>query len=242
MDIPYYTIPFKLSQESLDWIKTITDPLVQEFQEKGVGQSGLLYDPLTSQQKLEWLSSNAWQEINKHFERLGLVPDTSCIQFFVYKSMEARKDIRGNPHIDTYAGIGEIVPARFNILLNGDDDQEMVWWDTIVPWQNEPNIHIVEFEHPEYPDKKSPRAQARGDNSEERWATVGEPVYRCNELTKFNQYASFVRTDKLHALNWTAKNPRLILSIRFLQEWSIIREALEHYLVFDGLYGTLSET
>jgi hypothetical protein len=229
MDIPYYTIPFKLSQESLDWLKTITDPLVQEFQEKGVGQSGLLYDPLTPQQKLEWLSSDAWQEINKHFEPLKLVPDTSRIQFFVYKSMEARKDIRGNPHIDTYAGIDEIVPARFNILLNGDDDQEMVWWDTIVPWQNEPKIHIVQFPRPEYPDGKlSPRAQAKGENAQERWATMGEPVYRYNQLTKFNEYASFVRTDKLHALNWTAKNPRLILSIRFLQEWSIIKQQCEH--------------
>ena len=227
MDIPYYTIPFKLSQESLDWIKTITDPLVQEFQEKGIGHSGLLYDTLSPEQKDEWLSSTSWQEINKHFEPLGLVPDTSRIQFFVYKKMEVRSDIRGNPHIDTHEGIKEIVPARFNILLNGDDDQEMVWWDTIVPWQNEPNIHIVEFQHPEYPDKKSPRAQVRGNTIEERWTTVGEPVYRCNTLTKINECASFVRTDKLHALNWTAKNPRLILSIRFFQEWSTIKEVLE---------------
>jgi hypothetical protein len=57
---------------------------------------------------------------------------------------------------------------------------------------------------------------------EERWTTVGEPEYRCSTLTKFNEYASFVRTDTLHAINWDEKNPRLVLSVRYQEPWDMI--------------------
>lgn len=227
MDIPYYTIPFSLSQDTLDYIKTITDPIVEEFQRTAPLDAGLLHNVLSPEETTKWFASPYWLEIKKHFEPLGLVPDERMVQLFVYKTRSPKPDPRGNPHIDTYDGVLGIVPARFNILLNGDDDQEMVWWDSAVPWQTDSRIHVDEFPQPKNPLKTFKRAQVKGKGVPERWSLIGEPAYKTKNLTKLNEYASFVRTDKLHAINWNGAHPRLILSIRFLCDWEVIAKALQ---------------
>ena len=145
------------------------------------------------------------------------------IQFFIYKRIERPKaDPRGNPHIDTYNGIDGFIPIRFNILLAGEENQEMCWWD-IKNHATDDRLHVIEFPRPNAPPgTMSRRIQARGARMEDRWENIGEPEYRCSTLAKFNEFASFVRTDVLHAINWDEKNPRLVLSLRYLEPWDMI--------------------
>ena len=220
MDIPYYTVPFSLSQEALTWIKFQTASVVEQFQKNSVPPAGLV--PMEFQDWLVWQDSIAWKEIVEFVNKYNLPrPD---LQFFIYKKLDLPlPDSRGNPHIDTTVpadsdrgvdGAKRDVPVRFNILLDGNEDQEMVWWDID---RNHSLVETVMFMRPN--GKEAARLQVKGGTPAGRWHNVGEPEWRYSTLTKLNEYASFVRTDKLHAINWDGKNPRLILSLRFLMPW-----------------------
>ena len=133
-------------------------------------------------------------------------------QLFIYKTLpRARSVILGNPHIDTAGKNGtELnVPIRFNILANGDEQTEMVWWDHD---RNSSSVVESTFIRPD--GKIIGRLQARGATLAEKWKIVGEPVARCSTLAKKQEYASFVKTDILHALNWTGESSRIVLSIK----------------------------
>ena len=220
MNKPYHTIPFSLSEASLQWLKEKTAPIVDNYQRNAPLHAALIEFPKEDMQ--EWYDSFVWQEILAQLAPFGLQTEP-MIQFFIYKRVERPKsDPRGNPHIDTLRGIDAFVPIRFNILLDGEENQEMVWWD-IKNFMTDDRLHVAEFPRPNAPPgTMSKRIQARGTSMEERWTTVGEPEYRCSTLTKFNESASFVRTDTLHAINWDEKNPRLVLSVRYQEPWDMI--------------------
>ena len=220
MNIPYHTIPFSLSEEGLQWLKEKTAPIVDNYQRNAPLHAALIEFPRADMQ--EWYDSDVWQEILAQLAPFGLQSEP-IIQFFIYKRLEKPKgDPRGNPHIDTVRGIEGFVPIRFNILLNGEENQEMVWWD-IKNFKTDNRLHVVEFPRPNAPEgTMSKRIQVRGEKMEDRWETAGAPEYSCSTLTKFNQQASFVRTDILHAINWDGKNPRLIMSVRFQEPWHMI--------------------
>ena len=225
MKRPYHTIPFSLSKESLQWLKEKTAPIVENYQLNAPLDAALIEFP--REEMTEWYESTAWQEILAQLNPFGLQTEP-IIQFFIYKRLNRPKgDSRGNPHIDTTRGIETFIPIRFNILLDGEENQEMVWWD-IKNFMADDRLHVVEFPRPNAPPgTTSKRIQARGSNMEDRWQTVGEPEYRNSSLTKFNEYASFVRTDILHAINWDGKNPRLILSVRYSEPWHMIEKFIK---------------
>ena len=226
MNIPYHTIPFSLSEAGLQWLKEKTAPIVDNYQRNAPLHAALIEFPREDMQ--EWYDSDVWQEILAQLAPFGLQSDP-VIQFFIYKRIDSPKaDPRGNPHIDTLRGIESLVPIRFNILLEGEENQEMVWWD-IRNYMTDDRLHVVEFPRPNSPPgTMSKRIQARGERMEDRWETVGEPDYRCTTLTKFNQCASFVRTDTLHAINWDEKNPRLIMSVRFQEPWQVLERHINN--------------
>jgi hypothetical protein len=217
MNIPYYTIPFSLSEQGLQWVKERTTPIVDDYQ-KNAPLHGALIDYHNGELK-EWYDSTVYSEILEHLKVLGIT-EKPTIQFFIYKKLEKMYSLpwRGNPHIDTYNGVAKVTTYRLNLLLAGDDDTEMVWWN-IHDRQNDPRLHIVKFPRPDDQTKFSVRCQVVGDTIEAKWATAGKPDWSAKNLSKYNTYASFVRTDHLHAINWSGKNPRLILSLRFLEPW-----------------------
>lgn len=220
MKKPYHTIPFSLSEESLQWLKEKTAPLVENYQLNAPLDAALIEFPKEDMQ--EWYDSFVWEEILAQLAPFGLQTEP-VIQFFIYKRLNHPKgDPRGNPHIDTLRGIDAFVPVRFNILLDGEENQEMVWWD-IKDHTTDDRLHVIEFPRPNAPPgTMSKRIQVRGGSMEERWATAGEPEYRCSNLTKFNEYASFVRTDVLHAINWDEQKPRLVMTVRYQEPWDMI--------------------
>lgn len=214
---PYLTIPFSFKDETLAWAKNKIIPMVDHFQKTAPLDAGLCEFPRESMQ--DWYDSDVYKEILAHLQVLGITEEP-VIQFFMYKKLEKMYPFpwMGNPHIDTYNGIENVSTFRFNLLLDGDDDTEMVWWD-IHDIKNDPRLHVIQFPKATDPTKLSVRCQVLGDTKEERWITAGKPIWSKRYLAKYNIYASFVRTDYLHAINWNGKNPRFILSLRFSTPW-----------------------
>ncbi len=209
----YKTVQFKFSDQSWTWLQKFFDPIVSDYQLNAPAQNALV--KFKDQDYKEFIQSSAWIELVKFLKQYGITDGYP--QLFIYKRLSNPKEnILGNPHIDTQGGDGtEVnVPIRFNILINGDENTEMVWWDIDRTSQlvvNEKFLNPL--------GQHMGRLQVKGSTPAERWKLLGEPTCRNNTLAKKQEYASFVRTDILHALNWTGNNPRLILSVRTTQPW-----------------------
>lgn len=222
--LPYLTIPFSISADSMDWIRSKIQPTFENFQKNAPLPSALVTDTIGD---IDWYGSTAFREI---MYGLATTPVANmqrpAIQWFLYKQLPAPKpDRRGNPHIDTYQDVDGLVPIRFNILIQGSEDEEMSWWNVI--GTDHPALVVEEFVNPRGESRK--RLQAKGKTIAERWSLLGEPAYKNNQLTKINQWASFVRTDMLHSINWTGTAPRIIMSLRFLEPWSVMEHFQSRY-------------
>ena len=223
MEQPYLTVSFKLSPEAWSWAQEITKPMVQDYQDNAPLSAALITPEPDMIQA--WKESKAYAEINAFTKTYGL--EDGEVNFFIYKSLNAPlEDPRGNPHIDTtgpdrYTGDKYDIPIRFNILLSGDEDQEMFWWNCD---RDHWKVRVAEFPRPNGVPAK--RLQAKGGVEKSRagqYKLLGEPDFKCNTLAKLNQKSSFVRTDILHSINWDGKSPRLLLSIRFQQPWANLK-------------------
>lgn len=207
--IPYLTVPFAFTSKSFDWLNNYLNPMVEEYQINATLASGLLN--FSDSQLQDIYSSTAWEEIVEYTTQRGL--SNPRPQIFIYKRLQKPKPITlGNPHIDSYgdSGVGNIVAVRFNIMLCGEDSTEMVWWDKD---RHDTTVIRTEFIRP---DKSvHGRLQARGNSLVEQWQILGLPDFRATHLSSVQEHASFVRTDILHALNWTGNRPRVIFSVKF---------------------------
>lgn len=210
----YKTVQFKFSDLSWAWLEEFFNPIVLDYQQNAPAINALV--TLKDHEYNQLTESTAWTELVTFLKTYNIIEPYP--QLFIYKRLpQPRKVILGNPHIDTTGQESTTaidVPMRFNILMHGDEDTEMVWWDH---GRNSSTVVESKFVRPDY--KTVGLLQAHGNNLIEKWEAVGEPVARCNTLAKKQEYASFVRTDVLHALNWTGSNPRLILSARSTQPW-----------------------
>jgi hypothetical protein len=210
----YKTVNFKFSDQSWAWLQSFTEPIVADYQKNAVALSALVR--FNDSQLETFLSSKPWIELTQFMSSYNL--SDLYPQLFIYKQLpQQRKIVLGNPHIDTTGVVTSTettIPVRFNILLNGDENTEMFWWNID---RNSPVIANEKFTNPM--GKTVGRLQAPGKSLEEKWGNLDEPIARSNSLAKKQEYASFVRTDILHALNWTGANPRLILSVRSTTAW-----------------------
>jgi hypothetical protein len=209
----YKTVQFKFSDQSWSWLQEFFEPIVSDYQLNAPAASALV--KFKDHEYQQFMSSSAWSELEQFLQEYNITDGYP--QLFIYKTLpNPRENILGNPHIDTVGGDGTAtnIPIRFNILMSGDEDTEMVWWDI----DRNSNLIVNEkFLNPQ--GQLVGRLQVKGSTPAERWKLLGEPSHRNNELAKKQEYASFVRTDILHALNWTGASPRLILSVRTTQPW-----------------------
>jgi hypothetical protein len=188
----YKTVQFKFSESSWTWLQTFFEPIVSDYQLHAPDTSALVHFNDVDLQTL--IQSSAWSEIVTFLQTHSLTD--LYPQLFIYKRLpKPREIVLGNPHIDT-TGAGSIaidVPTRFNILIQGDENTEMIWWN-----HNRSSSAVVESTFVR-PDRKTvSRLQAAGRTLKEKWDSAGEPVARCNTLAKKQEHASFVRTDVLH--------------------------------------------
>lgn len=209
----YKTVQFKFSDQSWSWLQEFFEPIVSDYQLNAPAASALV--KFKDHEYQQFMSSSAWSELEQFLQEYNITDGYP--QLFIYKTLpNPRENILGNPHIDTVGGDGTAtnIPVRFNILMSGDEDTEMVWWDI----DRNSNLIVNEkFLNPQ--GQLVGRLQVKGSTPAERWKLLGEPSHRNNALAKKQEYASFVRTDILHALNWTGASPRLILSVRTTQPW-----------------------
>ena len=209
----YHTVPFKFSDQSWTWLGAFFDPIVEDYQLNAPAPSALV--KFKDQDYEQFISSTAWTELTEFLQTYAITDPYP--QLFIYKRLpQARRTVLGNPHIDTTGGDGteHNIPIRFNILMNGDENTEMVWWNVD---RTDPRITNEKFTNPS--GQAVGRLQVVGSTPAERWQALGEPEVKSTTLSRKQEYASFVRTDILHALNWTGANPRLILSVRSTAPW-----------------------
>jgi len=212
--LPYLTVPFSFTENSYNWIQKFCEPIVLDYQKNALLNSALI--SLDFRQVEEIKRSVAWQELIKFSNVYGL--SDPWPQLFIYKELDHPRPVHlGNPHIDTYgpAGIAHTACIRFNVLLNGEDTTEMVWWNVD---RNNKLVTTHTFIRPDL--TQAGRLQIVGDTVQAQWANLGEPDYRAAKLACTQEYASFVRTDIVHALNWTGNKPRLVFSVRYSNSWS----------------------
>lgn len=210
----YKTVNFKFSDQSWAWLQAFFGPIVADYQQNAPAPSALV--KFKDQDYEQFIKSSAWVELTEFLQTYAIVDPYP--QLFIYKKLQRPREIvLGNPHIDTTSGDGtELdVPIRFNILMAGDENTEMVWWPVD---RSSSLITNEKFTNPI--GQVIGRLQVIGTRPTERWQALGEPAVKSNSLSKKQEYASFVRTDVLHALNWSGDNPRLILSVRSTQPWS----------------------
>lgn len=119
------------------------------------------------------------------------------LQLIVYKKI-IKKDKYTSPHVDT--GPPKNPEFRFNILLDGYEHTEMVWWN--IKYTDNNPIFL-------------PGGFVVGSNNEERCKSLGIPDWSNSNLTSIGKYASFVKVDILHSLYWDGSADRIILSLRF---------------------------
>lgn len=209
----YHTVQFKFSDQSWTWLQNFFGPIVANYQQHAPAVSALV--KFKDHEYEQFMQSSAWFEIETFLQTYNI--NDSYPQLFIYKKLsKPRETILGNPHLDTTGGDGtEIdIPIRFNILMSGDEDTEMVWWDVD---RRDSQVVNEKFTNPS--GQEVGRLQVVGSTPAERWQALGEPTVKSNMLSRKQEYASFVRTDVLHALNWTGTNPRLILSVRSTRAW-----------------------
>lgn len=218
---PYITIPFSFSKEAWEVLNRILGPIVDDYQKNAPLMSALVRLKPDTLDSIK--NSVVWAEVLKFSAQYDL-PEPYP-QLFIYKQLEnKRRLILGNPHIDTTGtdGVVDNVPVRFNILVNGDENTEMVWWPI-----DRDGTGIAEISLTLSDGTETRRLQAVGSSLIEQWRLLGEPKHRCSTLAKKQEYASFVRTDILHALNWTGSAPRLVFSLRYPTEWEVIYDRLD---------------
>jgi hypothetical protein len=209
----YKTVNFKFSDSNWSWLQSFFEPIVADYQLNAPAINALVtFNDLDYQQ---FMQSSAWSEIVAFLQTYSLTD--LYPQLFIYKRLSMpREVVLGNPHIDTtgHGGTAIDIPVRFNILMHGDEDTEMIWWE-----HDRNSSAVVESTFVRPDSTPIGRIQAAGISLKQKWDAAGEPVVRCSNLAKKQEYASFVRTDMLHALNWTGANPRLILSVRSNTAW-----------------------
>lgn len=218
MKQPYLTVPFSFSDEALNELNAIVDPLYDEFITSGVLGGNQVQ--LTSRDGWQDLfhESLPGRELQSIIDQYKLNRPT--YQLFMYRPVDGQTGELGNPHLDSLTP--EIFcPFRFNILLEGDPSHEMVWWDLDA---SSNLIEFVTFEHVD--GRKSWRWQVAGNTIKERLDKIGTYTWRSGNLSIPQKTASFLRTNKVHAIEMHGKK-RIVLSLRFDKSWENIENEIE---------------
>ena len=232
---PYLTVPFSFKPSTWNWaVENIT------AYSKTMYNWGAISN-INGESRALWYNGNVYQELKEYFESLGL--GHFDLQFFIYKELASesnnyltknpywfsKNDTRGIPHIDTtneFTGQDTdtmVVNFRFNILLVGDEDLEMVWWNNHGRNSQVVSSEPIGVKLPTGGQVK--RVQVIGQDKNEQYSAIGNPTHRASNLYKLNQTASFVKTDILHTLHWNGNKPRYVLSARFCKHpWDLIEK------------------
>jgi len=200
----YHKLDFDLSPVARQWV---IDRYASRFKEYFWHDADMtqVFDKIA---QAEWITGPVGQELIPFLATYGCDTGFQGISAFISNTQE---DYPGNPHLDIKVGEDlsqDIIKSRINIMILGDPNDEMVWWD----WLSYGDTRLREAEYTTFlfdQERKFKCVNVPGDTKLERLEFLGEPTHReRNLLTP----SAFVRTDCAHTANVSA-GPRLIVTV-----------------------------
>jgi hypothetical protein len=208
MYIPHISANFKFDDISLSWINHNISTIISDFDRDFPEQGGPIYNKEDNGSMKFQLAPPAIQ-LRKFLYSMGL--KKVHIQMFFYKISDKLTSIE-NIHID--APESSPLPARFNVLVTGNNNCKMHWWDIDI---NNPKVSVTSV--PNW----GPRWQIPGNNIQEQLEIIGEPNYSASELSAIQQTGDFVRTDIAHCIERDGER-RVLISAQIRHPWEEITE------------------
>jgi hypothetical protein len=206
---PHTSVKFKFNEDSKLWFDIHCASIIKNFDEKFPESGGPIFNSPGHDDAVAFQLSPPAVQVKKFLNDLGLT--NTYVHMFVYKVQSKTISIE-NPHIDT-PGM-QPLPGRFNVLVYGNENSKMHWWDRDV---HHPAIQFVDV--PNF----GKRWQVIGDTMKEKFDLIGPPDYSADNLSKFDQTGDFVRTDIVHSIERDGER-RLIVSARIHHPWEEILE------------------
>lgn len=211
---PHINIPFKLSDESIKWFNEHKEQIYTEFDAQYPESGGFWFNnPYHLNAKKFQLTTPAIEV--KHFlATLGLTK--TYMHYMIYKPNNSPTQMQPL-HIDAPQFV--VLPARFNILIEGNDNSSMHWWN-----------HGVDSDKVKLEDiPVGKRWKVPGSTSKEQIDLIGPPDFSSGELSVVQKSADFVKTDIIHCVGKDGSR-RFILSARIHHPWEEIYNSLSKYL------------
>ena len=199
----YQTTNFTFSKDAADWV-------IARYQDRFKQNFDHDLDPAqyTQEAQEEWHASPVGQELVPFLATYGL--DTSYYGISAFISNNEKPFI-GNPHIDTrFDAEGEPseIKSRFNVLVQGNPKDPMVWWHNWTYW--DPRLIPGSFE---INGKTFRHKTVPGYSPKERWEWLEQPDFVASPLTP----SAFVRTNCAHTVKVSA-GPRIVVTVA-LDKW-----------------------
>jgi hypothetical protein len=204
MTIFYHKLDFDLSQEAKQWV-------IDLYREKF--KTTFYHDCDTSQiadevLQQQWQQGPVGRELLPFLATYGLDASYYGITTFISNTAEPYP---GNPHIDFKFNremVQSPIKSRINIMILGNPDDEMVWWD----WLGCDDTRLSEAEYTsDITGQTFTCRNVPGDSKPERLKYVGEPTHRAGRLLS---PSAFIKTDCAHTANLST-GPRLLVTVAF---------------------------
>jgi hypothetical protein len=206
MSIFYHKLDFDLSPVAKQWV---VDRYAERFKENFWHDADMT-QVFSGDAQQEWIEGPVGQELIPFLATYGCDASHQGITAFISNTQESYP---GNPHLDIKVDQDlrqDIIKSRINIMILGNPNDEMVWWD----WLSYGDERLQETEYTTYvfnQERKFKCVNVPGDTKPERLAFLGEPTHRASSLLT---PSAFVRTDCAHTAN-LSPGPRLIVTVSF---------------------------
>jgi len=209
----YYKTNFAFSDQAIFWIK---NKYKNKFDSKFCHDLDMSQAKLSIQQ--QWQLSPAGVELVSFLKQFDLDIKYLGIGLFMSNQDEWYE---GNPHIDIKfsSGVDRPIRARFNVLVLGNPEDDMIWWGSYT--YDSDNLVLNKFktiDGHEFTSRSIP-----GNSPRERWEHLGTPTERVKNLLT---PSAFVKTDCVHTVN-VSPGPRLIVSVAFKESFEEIVERVK---------------
>ena len=188
----YHQTDFEFSKQARDWI---VDQYAKQFCNEFFHDLNIF----------QWPESIATNELRLFLKQYNCTTDYYGISAFVSNSSDF---FIGNPHIDLKFdrfGNSHRIQTRFNVLVQGTAQDEMVWWQD---WRYG-DSRLVDNTFKSLSGFSYTSKSIPGDTMEERWQCLGTPTeIKSNLLVP----SAFVKTDCAHTVS-VSSGPRLIVTV-----------------------------
>lgn len=208
LTLPIINFPFKFNNESTIWITENKESMYNIFDAEFPENGGFWFNNPEHPKSKEFQSTPPARQITDFLKNLGLSEPYVHIAIYKPESERISSQIE-SLHID--APQYRLLPARFNVLVEGDSLTKMHWWN------HGPSSDKVKYET--VPGGK--RWKVPGKTSKEQIEHIGPPAYSSDLLSAIQETGSFVKTNIVHAVERSGSR-RFIISARLFHPWDEI--------------------